>query len=77
MALGLFRCMAAIARDYTIANTFGSSALLIVFLLGGFIVPKGEILIILYIIHEWFFHQLIVLSIGLIKVIWLHCFYSA
>lgn len=52
MALGLFRSMAAIARDYTIANTFGSSALLIVFLLGGFIVPKGEILIILYIVPE-------------------------
>ncbi|KAG8091552.1 hypothetical protein GUJ93_ZPchr0012g20034 [Zizania palustris] len=40
MALGLFRMMGAIARDMTIANTFGSSALLAILLLGGFIVPK-------------------------------------
>ncbi|XP_062201348.1 ABC transporter G family member 51 isoform X2 [Phragmites australis] len=43
MALGLFRMMGAIARDMTIANTFGSAALLAIFLLGGFIVPKGAI----------------------------------
>lgn len=35
--------MAALARDMVIANTFGSAALLIVFLLGGFIVPKGNL----------------------------------
>ncbi|RLN39044.1 hypothetical protein C2845_PM01G44950 [Panicum miliaceum] len=43
MALGLFRMMGAIARDMTIANTFGSTALLAIFLLGGFIVPKDAI----------------------------------
>ncbi|XP_028784726.1 ABC transporter G family member 31 [Neltuma alba] len=43
MALGLFRMMASIARDMVLANTFGSAALLITFLLGGFIVPKGMI----------------------------------
>ncbi|KAI4306609.1 hypothetical protein L6164_029870 [Bauhinia variegata] len=43
MALGLFRMMAAIARDMVLANTFGSAALLVVFLLGGFIIPKGMI----------------------------------
>lgn len=43
MAIGLFRVMAAIARDMVIANTFGSAALLIIFLLGGFIIPKGRI----------------------------------
>ncbi|XP_061347196.1 ABC transporter G family member 31-like isoform X2 [Gastrolobium bilobum] len=43
MALGLFRLMAAIARDMVLANTFGSAALLVVFLLGGFIVPKGMV----------------------------------
>ncbi|XP_054790659.1 ABC transporter G family member 31-like [Prosopis cineraria] len=43
MALGLFRMMASIARDMVLANTFGSAALLIIFLLGGFIVPKGMI----------------------------------
>ncbi|KAK7385522.1 hypothetical protein VNO78_31244 [Psophocarpus tetragonolobus] len=43
MALGLFRMMASIARDMVLANTFGSASLLLVFLLGGFIVPKGMI----------------------------------
>jgi hypothetical protein len=42
MALGLFRMMAAIARDMVLANTFGSAALLVIFLLGGFIIPKGR-----------------------------------
>ncbi|KAL5750509.1 hypothetical protein ACOSP7_025112 [Xanthoceras sorbifolium] len=41
MALGLFRMMASLARDMIIANTFRSAALLIIFLLGGFIIPKG------------------------------------
>jgi hypothetical protein len=40
MALGLFRSMAAVARDMVLANTFGSAALLVIFLLGGFIIPK-------------------------------------
>ncbi|KAF8010615.1 hypothetical protein BT93_J1302 [Corymbia citriodora subsp. variegata] len=43
MALGLFRMMASIARDMVIANTFGSAALLVIFLLGGFIIPKSMI----------------------------------
>ncbi|KDP46501.1 hypothetical protein JCGZ_08473 [Jatropha curcas] len=43
MALGLFRMMASIARDMVIANTFGSASLLIIFLLGGFIIPKDSI----------------------------------
>ena len=42
MALGLFRMMASISRDMILANTFGTAALLIVFLLGGFIIPKGR-----------------------------------
>jgi len=33
--------MASLARDMVIANTFGSAAILIVFLLGGFVIPKG------------------------------------
>ncbi|KAE8039264.1 hypothetical protein FH972_011692 [Carpinus fangiana] len=41
MALGLFRSMAAVARDMVLANTFGSAALLVIFLLGGFIIPKS------------------------------------
>jgi len=43
MALGLFRFMAALARDMVIANTFGTAALMIIFLLGGFIIPKGRL----------------------------------
>ncbi|KAH7554031.1 hypothetical protein JRO89_XS12G0099400 [Xanthoceras sorbifolium] len=43
MALGLFRMMASLAQDMVIANTFGSAALLIIFLLGGFIIPKDMI----------------------------------
>ncbi|KAL2317497.1 hypothetical protein Fmac_031373 [Flemingia macrophylla] len=43
MALGLFRMMAAIARDMVLASTYGSASLLIIFLLGGFIIPKGMI----------------------------------
>lgn len=43
MALGLFRMMAAIARDMIVSNTYGSAAILAIFLLGGFIVPRDEI----------------------------------
>ncbi|XP_077238697.1 pleiotropic drug resistance 3 isoform X4 [Tasmannia lanceolata] len=43
MALGLFRMLGAVARDMTVSNTFASAALLIVFLLGGFIIPKDKI----------------------------------
>lgn len=44
MALGLFRLMAAIGRDMIIANTGGSGVLMVLFLLGGFIIPKGRLL---------------------------------
>ncbi|CAI0544493.1 unnamed protein product, partial [Linum tenue] len=40
-AMSIFRTMAAVARDPVIANTFASAALLIVFLSGGFIIPKA------------------------------------
>lgn len=43
MALGLFRSMAAISRDIVISNTFGSAALLVILLMGGFIMPKGKL----------------------------------
>lgn len=42
MALGLFRMLGAVARDMIIANTFGSAALMVIFLLGGFILPKRK-----------------------------------
>ncbi|XP_045820317.1 ABC transporter G family member 31-like [Trifolium pratense] len=43
MALGLFRLMAALGRDMIVANTVSSGALMILFLLGGFVIPKGMI----------------------------------
>lgn len=43
MAAGIFRLIAAVCRTMIIANTGGALTLLLVFLLGGFIVPKGEI----------------------------------
>ncbi|XP_071737932.1 ABC transporter G family member 31-like [Rutidosis leptorrhynchoides] len=43
MALGLFRTLAAVARNMVISNTFGSAALLVIFLLGGFIMPKDMV----------------------------------
>ncbi|OMO66557.1 hypothetical protein COLO4_30499 [Corchorus olitorius] len=43
MAAGLFRLIAGICRTMIIANTGGALTLLLVFLLGGFIVPKRDI----------------------------------
>lgn len=43
MALGLFRCIAAFGRDMVVANTGASGALMVLFLLGGFIVPLGRL----------------------------------
>lgn len=42
MGMGLFRSVASIARDLVISNTIASAALLVTFLLGGFILPKGK-----------------------------------
>ncbi|XP_015572858.1 ABC transporter G family member 29 [Ricinus communis] len=43
MAAGLFRLMAGVCRTMIIAHTGGALSLLILFLLGGFILPKGRI----------------------------------
>ncbi|XP_050938061.1 ABC transporter G family member 36-like isoform X2 [Cucumis melo] len=43
MASGLFRFIAGCCRTMIIANTGGSLTLLIVFMLGGFTLPKGDI----------------------------------
>ncbi|GER52403.1 pleiotropic drug resistance transporter 5 [Striga asiatica] len=43
MAAGIFRLIAAICRTMIIANTGGALTLLLVFLLGGFILPKNQI----------------------------------
>ncbi|KAF3943051.1 hypothetical protein CMV_030353, partial [Castanea mollissima] len=43
MAAGLFRLMAGLCRTMIIAHTGGALSLLLLFLLGGFILPKGRI----------------------------------
>uniref|UniRef100_M1DL27 ABC transporter family, pleiotropic drug resistance protein n=1 Tax=Solanum tuberosum TaxID=4113 RepID=M1DL27_SOLTU len=43
MATGIFRLIAGVCRKMVIAHTGGSLTLLLVFLLGGFILPKGSI----------------------------------
>ncbi|WOL03475.1 pleiotropic drug resistance protein 2-like [Canna indica] len=43
MALGLFRFIAAAGRTMVVAHTFGTFALLVIFLLGGFIINKDDI----------------------------------
>lgn len=42
MASGIFRLTAGVCRTMIIANTGGALTLLLVFLLGGFILPKGQ-----------------------------------
>lgn len=56
MALSLFRFIAALGRTEVVANTIGSFTLLMVFVLGGFIVAKGKMLVIAkvnYCIHQF------------------------
>lgn len=43
MAIGLFRTIGAIGRTMVVSNTFGSFALLILFVLGGFILSQDQI----------------------------------
>ncbi|KAL7122203.1 hypothetical protein ACP275_01G030300 [Erythranthe tilingii] len=43
MASALFRLMGALGRNLIVANTFGSCALLTVFVLGGFILSRDDI----------------------------------
>lgn len=42
MALSLFRFIAALGRTQVVANTLGTFTLLMVFVLGGFIIAKGQ-----------------------------------
>ncbi|KAH7438824.1 hypothetical protein KP509_04G032700 [Ceratopteris richardii] len=46
MAIGLFRLIGAIGKTMVVSQTFGSFALLVVFLLGGFVLSKDSI-------HPW------------------------
>ncbi|KAH9331695.1 hypothetical protein KI387_003803 [Taxus chinensis] len=42
-ALGMFRFIAAVGRSPIIANTFGSFAILLIFILGGFMISRKDI----------------------------------
>lgn len=42
MASGLFRSMAAIGRSVIVASTFGTFALLVILVLGGFVLSRGD-----------------------------------
>ena len=42
MALSLFRLIGALGRTMVVAHTFGTFALIVVFLLGGFVISKGK-----------------------------------
>ena len=44
MASALFRFIAAVGRDLTVALTFGSFALAVLFAMSGFVLSKGNIL---------------------------------
>ncbi|XP_015083661.1 pleiotropic drug resistance protein 1-like [Solanum pennellii] len=43
MASGLFRFLAALGRNIIVANTFGSCALLVVLVMGGFILSRDDV----------------------------------
>jgi ABC-type multidrug transport system permease subunit len=41
MAMAMFRLMGAVLKSMVVANTFGMFVLLIVFIFGGFLIPRG------------------------------------
>ncbi|CAI5480132.1 unnamed protein product [Closterium sp. Yama58-4] len=43
VAMSLFRLIGALGRSMVVSNTFGSFALILLFLLGGFVLAKGDI----------------------------------
>ncbi|CAN0858781.1 ABC transporter G family member 29 [Linum grandiflorum] len=43
MAAGTFRLIAGVCKTFIIANTGGALTILLIFLLGGFLLPKGQI----------------------------------
>jgi ABC-type multidrug transport system permease subunit len=43
MSSAMFRAIAGVCRTMVVANTGGSLALLIIFMLGGFIIPRTQI----------------------------------
>ncbi len=46
MAISVFRAIGAIARNIVVANACGSMMLMAILMLGGFVLPRGQI-------HGW------------------------
>lgn len=46
MAISIFRAIGAIARNIVVANACGSMMLMAILMLGGFVLPRGQI-------HGW------------------------
>ncbi|VAI40952.1 unnamed protein product [Triticum turgidum subsp. durum] len=42
MAMGLFRFLGAVLKSMVVANTFGMFVMLLIFIFGGFIIPRGH-----------------------------------
>jgi ABC-type multidrug transport system permease subunit len=42
MAMGLFRFLGAILKSMVVANTLGMFVILIIFIFGGFVIPRGK-----------------------------------
>ena len=55
MASALFRFIAAAGRNMIVANTFGSFVLLAIFALGGFVLSRGMMSVLLY-LEEFIFY---------------------
>lgn len=43
LAISIFRAIGAIARNIVVANACGSLLLMIIIMLGGFVLPRGQI----------------------------------
>jgi hypothetical protein len=52
MGIALFRMIGALSRNMVIANTFGFFAVLVVFILGGFILARRKKCIALLIVFS-------------------------
>jgi ABC-type multidrug transport system permease subunit len=42
MAMAMFRLMGAVLKSMVVANTFGMFVILIIFIFGGFLIPRGK-----------------------------------
>lgn len=45
MSMGLFRLIAAIGKTQMMANTLGTAALIAIYILAGFVISRGQIIV--------------------------------